>query len=54
MATPVRNLALGVGIAVVLAAIAIGPTIAGVSLWKWALGVLGVVLFVLAERRSRT
>jgi hypothetical protein len=49
MATPVRNLALGVGIAVVLATIALGPPIAGVRLWKWALGVLAVALFVLAE-----
>jgi hypothetical protein len=51
--TPVRNLALGVGVAVGLATVAIVPTIAGVSTWKWVLGVLGIVLFVRAERRDR-
>jgi hypothetical protein len=51
--TPVRNLVSGAGIAVVLAALAIVPRIAGVSTWKWALGVLGIVLFVLGERRGR-
>jgi len=44
---------LGVAFAVGLATFAIVPTIAGVSTWKWVLGVLGVVLFVLAERRGR-
>jgi hypothetical protein len=52
--TPVRNLVLGGGIAAGLATLAIVPTIAGVDTWKWILGVLGVVLFVLAERRGRT
>jgi hypothetical protein len=51
--TPVRNLVFGVGIAMGLATIAIVPTIAGVSTWKWLLGVLGLVLFVRAERRDR-
>jgi hypothetical protein len=51
--TPGRNLAFGAGVAVGLAAMAVVPTIAGVSTWKWVLGVLGVALFVLAERRGR-
>jgi hypothetical protein len=51
--TPVRNLMLGGGVAAGLAIIAIVPRIAGVDTWKWVLGVLGVVLFVLAERRGR-
>jgi type IV secretory pathway VirB2 component (pilin) len=45
---PARNLMLGGGVAAGLAIIAIVPTIAGVDTWKWALGVLGIVLFVLA------
>jgi len=49
---PVRNLVFGVGVAVGLASIVIVPTIAGVSTWKWLLGVLGLVLFVRAERRD--
>jgi hypothetical protein len=52
--TPVRNLASGVGVAVLLAAIGIVPTIAGVSTWKWVLGILGLMLFMLGERRGRT
>ena len=28
------------------------PTIFGVETWKWALGVLGAVLFVVAGRRK--
>jgi hypothetical protein len=51
--TPVRNLVLGGGIAAGLATLAIVPTIAGVDTWKWILAILGVVLFVLAERRGR-
>jgi hypothetical protein len=51
--TPVRNLLFGVGVAVGLATIAIVPTIAGVSTWKWLLGVMGLVLFVRGERRDR-
>jgi hypothetical protein len=47
---PVRNLVLGTGIAVGLASMAIVPTIAGVSTWKWVLAVLGVVLLVRARR----
>lgn len=52
MTTRYRNLALGVAIAVALTTIAVVPTIAGVSTWKWALAVLGGVFFLLAERRS--
>jgi hypothetical protein len=43
----------GVGVAVGLAAVGIVPTVAGVSTWKWLLGVLGLLLFVLGERRDR-
>jgi hypothetical protein len=50
--TPVRNLVFGVGVAVGLATIVIVPTIAGVSTWKWLLGVLGLVLILRAERRD--
>jgi hypothetical protein len=51
--TPVRNVLVGAGVAGGLATLAIVPEVAGVSTWKWALGVLGVVFFVLAERRDR-
>jgi hypothetical protein len=51
--TPVRNVVCGVGVAVVLASVGIVPTVAGVSTWKWLLGVLGLLLFVLGERRDR-
>lgn len=50
---PMRNLLFGVGVAVALATVAIGPQIAGISLWKWVLGVVGLALFVLAGRRQR-
>ncbi len=52
MTTRHRNLALGLGIAVALTIVAAVPTIAGVSTWKWALAVVGGLLFFLAERRG--
>ena len=51
--TPAQNVVFGLGVAVGLAIIAIVPTIAGVSTWKWALCVLGIVLFVFGERLGR-
>ena len=53
MAPPNRTVVLAAVIAVTLTILAIVPSIAGVSTWKWALGVLSVVLFVLAERQKR-
>ena len=50
MTTPVRNVALGAGVAVGLATVAIVPTIAGVATWKWVLAVLGLGLFGRARR----
>ena len=53
MTTPLRNLVIGLGTAVVLTAVAIVPTVAGISTWKLVLGLLGIALFVLAERWGR-
>jgi hypothetical protein len=50
MTTPVRNLVGGAATATVLAIIMYIPTIAGVSAWKWMLGVVGLLLWLLAER----
>jgi hypothetical protein len=43
----------GASVAAGLATIAIVPTVAGISTWKWVLGFLGIVLFALAERQAR-
>jgi hypothetical protein len=50
MASPVRNLVAGTVVAVVLAALLSVPAIASISTWKWALGLLGLFLWFLAER----
>ena len=50
MTTPVRNLVSGAAAAAVLAIVMFAPSIAGVSTWKWMLGLVGLVLWFLAER----
>jgi hypothetical protein len=42
----------GLLVAVAGAVLLTVPTIFGVETWKWALGVLGAVLFVTAGRRK--
>ena len=44
----IQNLAGGLGVAVVLAAPFAMPTIAGISTWKYLLGVIGLWVFVRA------
>jgi hypothetical protein len=39
-------------VAAAAAVVLVVPTILGVETWKWALGVLGAVLFVAAGRRK--
>ena len=39
-------------VAAAVTVVLIVPTIFGVDTWKWALGVLGAVLFVAAGRRK--
>lgn len=51
MTRPTRNLLFGIGIALVLVTMTVVPTIAGVSTWKWALGGVGLLLFIAAERQ---
>jgi hypothetical protein len=46
----VRNIVLGSGVSIVIAFTAAVPSLGGVSTWKIALGLVGVVLFVLAGR----
>jgi hypothetical protein len=48
----VIRIAGGLGIAVVLAALATVPTILGVATWKWVLGAIGLAIFVSAGRRQ--
>ena len=50
MASPVRNLVGGAVVAVVLAALISVPAIGSISTWKWALGLIGLFLWFLAER----
>jgi len=48
-----RKFVVGVSAVVgLLVTMAVITEIAGVSTWKWALGVLALVLFVLAERQG--
>lgn len=46
MASPVRNILAGSGIAAVLAVLLAAPTIVGISSWKIVLGAFGLLLFV--------
>jgi hypothetical protein len=46
MTTPVRNLVGGTAVAAVLAIVMYTPTIAGVSTWKWLLGLAGLSLWL--------
>jgi hypothetical protein len=50
MTTHGRNLVGGSVIAAVIAILFSNATIAGVSTWKWALGLIGLILWLLAER----
>lgn len=43
-----RNIVLGSSVSIVIAFTAAFPSVGGVSTWKIALGLLGLVLFVLA------
>jgi len=48
----VRRILIGLGVAILLAAIGVTPTIAGVATWKFVLAAFGVALFILAERQT--
>jgi hypothetical protein len=50
MTTPIGNLVGGAAAAAILAIVMFIPTIAGVSTWKWMLGLVGLLLWFLAER----
>ena len=52
MASPVRNILAGSGVAALLAVQLAVPTIAGISSWKVVLAALGVILFTLSHRRG--
>lgn len=43
-----ERMSVGILVAVVAAALALKPTIGGISTWKVVLGVLGLALFVMA------
>jgi len=52
--TPIlKRLSLALAVAAVPAIVVFVPTIAGVSTWKWVLGIVGVMIFVLAGRQGR-
>jgi hypothetical protein len=53
VSTSSRNLILGASIAALLTVIAVVPTVAGISTWKWALAAVGLILFVLGGRSRR-
>jgi hypothetical protein len=52
MTSPIRNLAAGSGVAVLLAIVLAAPTIAGIASWKIFLAGLGLILFMLSSRRG--
>jgi hypothetical protein len=52
MASPVRNLLAGSGVATLLAIVLAAPTIAGIASWKIFLAGLGLILFMLSYSRG--
>ena len=48
MLPALARVSVGILIAVVVALLAVVPTIGGISTWKVVLGVIGVALFVIA------
>ena len=46
------RIAAAVVVAAAAAAVLVVPSIFGVETWKWALGILGAILFVAAGRRK--
>ena len=52
MASPLRNILAGSGVAVLLAMVLAAPTIAGISSWKILLAGLGLILFMLSYGRG--
>jgi hypothetical protein len=46
MASPLRNILAGSGVAALLAIVLATPTIVGVSSWKILLAALGLILFI--------
>ena len=52
MASPVRNLLAGSGVAALLAMVLAAPTINGISSWKLFLAGIGLILFVLSYGRG--
>jgi uncharacterized membrane protein YeiH len=50
MNSPVRLIIVGAVTAIVLAFVVAVPTVHGVSTWKYVLGAIGLVLFLLAGR----
>jgi len=52
--TPIlKRLSLALAVAAVPAIVAFVPTIAGVSTWKWVLGIVGLMIFMRAGRQGR-
>jgi hypothetical protein len=52
--TPIfKRLGLALGVAAVPTIVVFVPTIAGVSTWKWVLGIVGLMIFMLAGRQGR-
>ena len=51
MASRIRNIVGGLAIATVIAVIMMVPSFRGISTWKYLLGVIGLVLFLLAGRQ---
>ncbi len=55
MASPLRNILAGSGVAALLAVLLATPTIAGISAWKVVLAAFGLMLFFLSSgRRAET
>jgi hypothetical protein len=48
-----KRLTLALAVAAVPTILVFVPTIAGVSTWKWVLGIVGLMIFVLAGRQGR-
>ena len=48
---PLARLSAGILVAVAGVALAVVPTIGGISTWKVVLGVIGLALFVMAGKR---
>ena len=51
MWSPLARMAAGIVVALAAVALAVVPTIGGISTWKVVLGVIGLALFVIAGRR---